>query len=626
MKDAIIKIALASPKIRVADTAANAKAAIDLAKCAADAGAKVIVFPELTLTGATAGDLFYQKTLILGAQTALKEYIDATAELEIVSFVGLPVASLDRLYNGVAAISHGRLLGVSVASHGSAHFAPAPENPEYINLAGLDTVLGDCLIYENDHLPALRIFVEIGADATGVIPPSSYASLAGANLIVNPVSEAEYLGAADARFDRARAASARLRSAYAIVGAGEGESGTDGVYSAPKIVAENGKVFLNAEPFSDELAFAEIDLEEIEILRRRNGEFREASAEGFEFVDFSLKAEMTDITFPPERLPFVPSCEKKKKEACALALDLQAHALAGRVERAYAKCCVIGVSGGLDSTLAVLAAARAMDTLGRDRSGVIAVTMPCFGTTERTKSNALALAELLGCSVRTIDIKKAVSVHFEDISHPANKYDVVYENSQARERTQVLMDLANAEGGIVVGTGDLSELALGFATYNGDQMSMYGINSSIPKTLMRAIIMNAADEADSRGECELAIVLRDVVETPVSPELLPAEDGENKQHTETIVGPYELHDFFLWYAVGYGYSKEKILRLAEAAFATDYKTEEIRKYLDIFFSRFFSQQFKRSCMPDGPRVTKISLSPRGAWSMPSDCSASLWKK
>ncbi len=626
MKDSIIKIALAAPKIRVADTEANGKAAAELAKRAAESGAKAVVFPELTLTGATAGDLFYQKTLILGAESALEKYIEATRELDLVSFIGLPVVSSDRLYNGVVATSRGRLLGVSVSSCGSAHFAPAPETPEYITLAGFDTVLGANLIYENECKPMLRVFVEVGADSLGVIPPSSYAALGGANLIVNPISEPEYIGAAESRLERVRADSARLHAAYALVGAGEGESGTDGVYSAPRILAEEGRILLNTEPFSDELVTAEIDLEEIETLRRRSRDFRVASAEGFEFIDFSLTVEKTEITALPERLPFVPSCEKKRRAACSLALDLQAHALAGRIERAYAKCCVIGVSGGLDSTLAVLAAVRAMDTLGRDRSGVIAVTMPCFGTTERTKSNALALAELLGCSARTIDIKKAVTVHFEDISHPADKYDVVYENAQARERTQVLMDIANAEGGIVVGTGDLSELALGFATYNGDQMSMYGINASIPKTLMRAVILNAADDADARGEGELAKVLRDVIETPVSPELLPAEDGENKQHTETIVGPYELHDFFLWYAVGYGYSKDKILRLAEAAFCGDYTAEEIKRYLDIFFSRFFSQQFKRSCMPDGPRVTKISLSPRGAWSMPSDCSASLWKK
>ena len=626
MKDGFFKVAVGTPSIRVADVMSNLGAAVDVTARAAALGAKLLVLPELTLTGSTAGDLYFHNTLVDAAELALGKFIKETADFDIITFIGLPVKSADRLYNAVCAVSHGRLLGVSASVRETRHFAPAPESAEYISLAGFDTVLGTNLIFESEGSPALRIFAEVGDDASAVISPSAYAALAGANVIVNPFSAAEYIGFGESRIACANALSSRLVSAYIMSGAGEGESGTDGIYSAQKIVSQCGNTLAYSKPFSDDIIVADIDVEEISAKRRINPDFKHSDSQGFEFIDFEIAFENTELTIAPSKLPFVPEDKTERDNACALALDIQSRALAHRIERAYAKCVVIGVSGGLDSTLAVLVAAYAMDAIGKDRSSVIAVTMPCFGTTDRTKNNALALAEALGCSVRTIDIKKSVLCHFDDISHDKENYNVVYENAQARERTQVLMDIANEEGGFVVGTGDLSELALGFATYNGDHMSMYGVNASVPKTLMRAIVYYAADKAEGEGNSTLSRVLRDVVETPISPELLPEENGINTQHTETIVGPYELHDFFLWHFAGNFLSKNKILRLAVKAYEGIYTEEQIKKYLDIFVSRFFSQQFKRSCLPDGPRVTKISLSPRGAFVMPSDSVASLWKR
>ena len=625
MKDGIFKVALGSPNIRVADVDGNSAAAAELVRRAADAGAKILVLPELTLTGSTAGDLFFQSTLISGAEKALAKFLEQTREFDIITFIGLPVLLCDRLYNAVCAVSRGQILGVSASECETRHFA-AISQPMPITLAGVDTVIAPNLIFESNTSPSVRIFAEIGEDADAVIPPSSYAALAGANIIVNPYAQTEYIGFSDKQRCRVDSASARLKAAYIAVGAGEGESGTDGIYAARRVAAQCGQNLLCSEPFSSDLLLCDVDALEISSARRMNSDFKRSDCDDFEIIPFDLYSEKTEISSPPRKLPFVAEDEIVRKKECALALDIQSRALAHRIERAYAKCCVIGVSGGLDSTLAVLAAAYAMDVLGRDRSGVIAVTMPCFGTTERTKNNALALAEALGCSVRTVDIKESVLCHFKDISHDPSNYNVVYENAQARERTQVLMDIANEEGGFVVGTGDLSELALGFATYNGDHMSMYGVNASIPKTLMRAVIRYAADAAEADGDMTLARTLRDVVDTPISPELLPLEDGVNTQHTESIVGPYELHDFFLWYFVGKGYSPDKIMKLALSAFSDEYSEAEIKKYLDVFVSRFFSQQFKRSCLPDGPRVTEISLSPRTSFVMPSDSVARLWKK
>ena len=459
-------------------------------------------------------------------------------------------------------------------------------------------MLGGDLVYSapvGEGETRVKIFVRIGDDDAPI--PS------GVDLVINPSATPEYITLAAKRRGAICAASRSLGVSYAYVGAGDGESGTDGIYAGARLVSTGGSVVSEAPLFSPDALLCDVTLGNTEI------------------------APKTVVDTPRvTKTPFIPEDKCEREEALELALELQARSLALRLERSYSKTAVLGVSGGLDSTLAVLVAARAMDILSRPREAVIAITMPCFGTTERTKSNALALAEELGCTAKTIDIKAAVMQHFKDISHPADKYDVVYENSQARERTQILMDIANAEGGLVVGTGDLSELALGFATYNGDHMSMYCVNGSVPKTLMRAIIAHAADKALANGEERLSRVLYDVINTPVSPELLPADGTENKQHTEKIVGPYELHDFFLWHTVQSGASPARVLRLATQTFEGEYTEDEIRGYLEIFVRRFYSQQFKRSCMPDGPLVSPISLSPRGAWQMPSDVSGAVWRK
>ena len=596
-----VKIALVSPGIALCDPGYNASVIAKEAALAAMAGAQIIAFPELALTGATAGDLYFQEALTDAADAALAELCDATADIEAVCLVGLPVRHGDKLYNAVCAIYGGEIIGASAAcgfSSRTRRFSPAPDGRIEIARAGQRTILGGDLVYGapvGDGDTRVKIFVKIGDDEAPI--PD------GVNLVVNVAASPEYITLASSRRKAVSDASGSLGVAYAYVGAGEGESGTDGIYAGARVVATGGKTVCEAPLFSTDALVCEVALDATASARK---EAKEAPR----------------VT----KMPFIPEDKAEREEALALALEIQARSLAHRIERSYSKCAVLGVSGGLDSTLAVLVAARAMDILSRPRTAVIAITMPCFGTTERTKSNALALAEELGCTAKTIDIKAAVTQHFKDISHPEDKYDVVYENSQARERTQILMDVANAEGGLVVGTGDLSELALGFATYNGDHMSMYCVNGSVPKTLMRAIIAHAADKALANGEERLSRVLYDVINTPVSPELLPADGTENKQHTEKIVGPYELHDFFLWHTVKSGASPARVLKLATTAFAGEYTEDEIRGYLEIFVRRFYSQQFKRSCMPDGPIVSPISLSPRGAWQMPSDISSAVWRK
>ncbi len=603
-----IRLAVASPKIRLCDPESNARTLVEAAELAAGEGADIIVFPELALTGATCADLYYQKSLTDAAEAALSYYIEKTKELSILSFVGLPVRRQHvsgevYIYNAVAAVSCGEIIGISASSDiRSPYFTPVLSGRIEMNLCSRAVTLGADFVYgegeedAEDDATRVKIQVKIGKDDIFVD--------SRVNLIINPTAAPEYIGLADERRREACNLSARYGCAIAYCGAGTGESGTDGVYAAPRLVCECGECVAEAELFSEEILYAELT--------------PSAATTAPEHIAPDNE---------PKRSPFIPDGDGRDGEL-ALAIQLQARGLASRIERSYSRTAVIGVSGGLDSTAALIAAAGAMDILGKSRSDIIAITMPCFGTTARTKSNALALASLLGCTVRTIDIKAAVEQHFMDISHPSDKYDVVYENSQARERTQILMDVANAEGGLVVGTGDLSELALGFATYNGDHMSMYCVNSSVPKTLMREMIDFAARMAKSAGQSELSEVLLDVIKTPVSPELLPLDsesDAENKQHTEVIVGPYELHDFFLYNTVKYGYSTEQILELSIELFP-EYEPSELRGYYGIFLRRFFSQQFKRSCMPDGPRVTEISLSPRGAWRMPSDCSSAAFLK
>ena len=592
-----VKIALSSPIIRLCDTEYNVSLHIEKARQAAEAGAQILAFPELSLTGATCGDLYRQRTLTLGATMALMQYIKETRELPLISFVGAPLFVEGKVYNAYIAVSGGRVLGITASDKICREFDRVDGEPFSFTFGMGEATISNNRVF-SDEATGAKIFVEIGEREEA----SDMAALYGANIYLNPTAVGEYITLAKKR--REAVLNKFPEGVCLYVGAGEGESGTDGVFAGPRLIAAPGEIIAESKLFSDELLIADIDFSKLGKAKK-------------------MRREMDEVV----KYPFIPADKGEREDALTLALDLQAKALALRLERSYSRCCVIGVSGGLDSTLALLVAARSMDILSWDRSNIIAITMPCFGTTERTKGNALALAEELGATVRTIDIKAAVTQHFADISHEDGVYDVVYENAQARERTQLWMDIANALGGLVVGTGDLSELALGFATYNGDHMSMYAVNASVPKTLMRAMIRQFAEDAKKVGRDLISKVLFDVVDTPVSPELLPSENGEtNAQHTEDIVGPYELHDFFLYYMLRDGYTPRKLLDLAIEVFADEYNEALISKTLETFTRRFLSQQFKRSCLPDGPRVTEISLSPRGYFNMPSDISINLWKK
>ncbi len=623
MTDGFVKVAAATPKIRALDVENNLTECINLAHKAAGRGAKIVVFPELALTGATAGDLFYNKNLLSSSEAALAKFADETEALDIVSFVGLPVSLSGRIYNAVAAVSAGDILAVipkCVLTSEENRYFVTPEDTYDIVFAGRETIFGSDILLSADTLEDLTIAVSVGSEIYSPLSSARYAAVAGATVIVNPISTPEIIGRAAFDSEFLRTESKICRSAIVRASAGIGESGTDGVYAGISEIAELGKTLAVSAAYTDGLTFADIDVEFIAHERMRDTSFGTDSSE-YDIVEFSTEFTETVLEYPPKKLVFVPDCEDELYERCGEILEIQSRALAERIRRSYSKGAVVGVSGGLDSTLALLVAVKAMDILGEPRTNVTAITMPCFGTTKRTKSNAERLAEALGTTLKCIDIKAAVTQHFKDIGHSADDFSVVYENAQARERTQVLMDVANAEGALVVGTGDLSELALGWATYNGDHMSMYGVNAGIPKTMMRYIVSYCADTAKNKAVSE---VLRDVLATPVSPELLPPKDGEIAQCTEGIVGPYELHDFFLYYHVRRGYSPEKILRLATLAFEGEYDEETVKGWLRVFMRRFFTQQFKRSCLPDGPKIGSVGFSPRGDFKMPSDGVGSLW--
>ena len=634
MKDGFVRVGAATPESRVADPAFNGRRAAEAAARAAGAGVKVLAFPELTLTGYTCADLFFQRTLQREAEAALAAYMEETKALDLISFVGLPVAVGDRLYNCAAVVSRGELLALVPKTnlpnynefYESRHFAPAPDANETIFFAGKETLFGKNILFETGAVPGLKIACEICEDLWVAASPSVSHCAAGANLIVNLSASDELVGKAEFRRALVSMQSAKLITGYLYADAGAGESGTDMVFAGHNLLCENGRILAECKPFSQrELTYGEIDVERLVAERRRTTTFR-TQCGGYDHIAFTLSAGETELTTPPPKLPFVPADEANRRERCRTILNIQSQGLAGRLSRAHAKTAVIGVSGGLDSTLALIVAVCAFDRLGLSRRGIIAVTMPCFGTTARTKGNAEQLAEAFGVTLRCIDIKRAVSVHFEDIGHRADNTDVVYENAQARERTQVLMDIANAEGGLVIGTGDLSELALGFATYNGDHMSMYAVNASVPKTLVRHVVAVYADGAEEDGKGGIARILRDVLATPVSPELLPPKDGEIAQCTEGIVGPYELHDFFLYHFVRFGFTPRKLYRLARASFADEYDGATVKGWLSVFIRRFFAQQFKRSCLPDGPKVGSVSFSPRSDFRMPSDAEVAAWQR
>ena len=629
MKDGFLCAAALSPKLRVADCAYNARQCLESLRQAAEKGARLAVLPELCLTGYTCGDLFLQQTLLEGAEAALAFLVKESRDLPLIALAGLPVRAGGKTYNCAAVFCAGHLLGLVPKSYlpnyaefyEKRHFVPWQGENIPFTFAGQQTLLGTRLLFGCRQMPAFRLGVEVCEDLWAPLPPSTGHALAGATVIANLSASDETVGKAEYRRQLVGQQSARLLCGYLYADAGWGESTTDMVFAAHDLIAENGVLLAEAAPFGAGFALTQLDLERMLGERARNTSF-EPRPEGYQQVEFDLEVRPAPLTRPVSDAPFVPAGQARRAERCELILTIQARGLAKRMEHARAKAAVIGISGGLDSCLALLAAVRAMELLGRPASDVQAVTMPCFGTTKRTRSNAQILCEELGVSFTEIDITATVRSHFGDIGQSEHKYDVTFENGQARVRTLELMDLANRLGGLVVGTGDLSELALGWATYNGDHMSMYGVNAGIPKTLVRHIVRYAADTAKSEG---LRRVLLDILDTPVSPELLPAkENGEIAQQTEDLVGPYELHDFYLYHVLRFGFGPGKILRLAQAAFGERYSRAVLLRWLENFYRRFFAQQFKRSCLPDGPKVGSVTLSPRGDWRMPSDACGTLW--
>ncbi len=630
MKDGYLKVAAASPFVKVADCQANAQRIVNIILEGEEKGVKVLVFPELCLTAYTIADLVQARDLLDGALQALKTVCEGSASADVLSIVGLPLVCRGKLYNVAAVIHHGRILAFipksNIPMYGEFYegrwYEEGKGNMGSVRFYDEEIPFGTDILIRCPSLPSFALAVEICEDLWVAESPSTRHALNGATLIANLSASDELIGKDDYRRRLVSMQSARLLCAYIYANAGEGESTTDMVFAGHSLICENGvtlaEQFLNGE----NLLVSEVDLHYLESERLKHTTFHTRN-DGYREVFTHFREEETFLTRNYPRFPFVPGNKAEVAQRSERIITLQALGLKKRLEHTGAKTAVIGLSGGLDSTLALLVTVKAFDMLNKDRSGILAITMPCFGTTKRTRSNAEKLARALGVNFEEINIKKSVTSHFNDIGQNPETYDVTYENSQARERTQVLMDKANMSGGLVIGTGDLSELALGWATYNGDHMSMYAVNASVPKTLVRYLVGWFASE-DFSG-CKK--VLEDILATPVSPELLPAnKDGSIAQVTEDLVGPYELHDFFLYYFVRASFSKEKIRRLAYRTFEGIYEKNVIDKWLDNFFRRFFSQQFKRSCLPDGPKVGSLTLSPRSDWRMPSDASASLWRK
>lgn len=628
-----LKVAAAIPHVSIGDCTTNAERIIALAEQAAQRGVEIIVFPELAITGYTCGDLFLQATLLDATDDALAAIAKASRKLPLTFIVGAPLRHGSTLYNCAAVIAQGRILGVVPKTYipNYAEFyearwfaSGAGIADETIRAAGQETDFGSNLTFE---VNGVEFGVEICEDLWVAVPPSSHLAQNGAKVIFNLSASPEGVGKYAYLRQLIAHQSARTHAAYVYCSAGFGESSTDLVFAGNALIAENGTVLREAERFSleERLVVADVDIERLEFDRRRNTSFRmnEATTDNTVIemeVPEGLRAAALDRDIDP--MPFVPQDKTHRNERCEEIFRIQAHGLARRLTHTHCTKAVIGISGGLDSTLALLVAVRTFDLLQLDRKGIIGITMPGFGTTGRTYNNAMELMRGLGITIREIPIGKACEQHFSDIGLDASDRSATYENAQARERTQILMDVANMEGGLVVGTGDLSELALGWATYNGDQMSMYGVNASVPKTLVRHLVKWAAD---TEPDAATRTTLLDIIDTPVSPELLPADaEGCIAQKTEDLVGPYELHDFFLYNFVRAGYRPAKILLLAEQAFHDRYDRATICKWLTVFFRRFFAQQFKRSAMPDGPKVGSVALSPRGDWRMPSDASVAAW--
>lgn len=610
MKNGFIKVAAGTPKIQVADCIHNTGEILRIVKEMEAAGAKIMGFPELCITGYTCSDLFWQNVLLDSAKERLLWLAKETAAVDALIVVGLPLECDGKLYNTAAVLNKGKILGLipktnlpNYAEYYEARqFTPADKQTGFVELEGEKVPFGTRLLFDCQAMQGLKVAVEICEDLWVPAPPSVAHALAGANMILNLSAGDEITGKDTYRRNLVSGQSARLVCAYLYATAGEGESSTDLVFGGHNLIAENGTVLAEAKRFVNETIFADVDVKRLITERRKMTTFPSADREGYQVIPFELKREETKLSRVFAEKPFVPANIEEREKRCDEILTIQAMGLKKRLEHTHCKSAVLGISGGLDSTLALLVTARAFDLLEMDRKNIIAVTMPCFGTTDRTYHNACEMTNKLGASLREIDIREAVTTHFRDIGHEMDNHDVTFENCQARERTQVIMDIANQMGGMVIGTGDLSELALGWATYNGDHMSMYGVNASIPKTLVRHLVKYYAD---SCGDEKLTEILLDVLDTPVSPELLPPKDGKIAQKTEDLVGPYELHDFFLYYMLRAGYEPDKIYRIACRTFDGTYSKEVILKWLKNFYRRFFMQQFKRSCLPDGRRLVQL---------------------
>ena len=627
-----IKVAAATPKIKVADVDCNTELICNQIDEAAKNGAKVLVFPELCLTGYTCSDLFWQSLMLEKVKEKTIEIARYSKDYDMLIMIGIPYEHNGKLYNVGVVLHKGKILGMVTKKHlpnysefyEARHFTKGFEKVVTVDFAGQKVPMGMNILFKCENRPDMVIGVEICEDLWVPNPPSIRHTMAGATIIANLSASDEVTGKSIYRRDLVAGQSARLICGYIYADAGEGESSTDLVYSAHNMIAENGRMLAEAKRFINQTVYGDIDLDRIKNERRKMTTYDSKDEEDYTVVTFEMNMDNNELSTKINNMPFVPGDIAKRNERCEEILTIQAMGLKKRLEHTNAKSAVIGISGGLDSTLALLVTVRAFDMLGRDRKGIVAVTMPGFGTTDRTYDNALKMIEKLGTTFIEINISDAANEHFKAIGHDSSIHDVTYENVQARQRTLYLMNLANQYNGFVVGTGDLSELALGWATYNGDHMSMYGVNASIPKTLVKYLVQWVAENGvDDTSKATLL----DIVDTPISPELIPAdENGEIKQKTEDLVGPYELHDFFLYYFMRFGFRPSKIFYLANVAFKGVYDEETIKKWLSTFFRRFFNQQFKRSCLPDGPKVGSISISPRGDWRMPSDASSAIWLK
>lgn len=652
MQDGFIKVAAVTPDVKVADCIYNGAQIIKSIKEAGENGAKIIVLPELCITSYTCGDLFWQQTLLDEAKAQLLHIAKETAQVDAVSFVGLPLVYNQKLYNVAAVINRGEIVGLVPKQHipnynefyearyftsgtgvdGLVSLGEQSDDLEWdedleeeVEEPSLDVEIRDNFIFTCSTVPELKIAVEICEDLWVANPPSINHALHGANVIVNLSASDEVVGKDSYRRELVKGQSARLLCGYIYATAGEGESTQDLVFGGQNLIAENGSLLAESKRFENGILYGLLDIQRMNNERRRMTTFQpvEEDKEDDYYIEGIFRLNKTETklerTFPPH--PFVPVSKEDRDKRCDEILNIQAMGLKKRLAHIHCQSAVVGISGGLDSTLALLVTARAFDMLGIPRNQILSVTMPCFGTTDRTYQNACQLTEKLGATLKEVNIREAVQVHFKDIDHNPEVHDVTYENSQARERTQILMDVANQSGGIVIGTGDLSEMALGWATYNGDHMSMYAVNASIPKTLVRHLTRYYADTCQDK---DLTAILMDILDTPVSPELLPPKDGVISQNTEDLVGPYELHDFFLYYMLRFTFSPGKIYRMAVQTFQGTYKEEVILKWLKVFYRRFFTQQFKRSCMPDGPKVGTVAVSPRGDLRMPSDACGTIW--